>query len=102
MVKLRLRRMGRRNTAFYRIVAVDARVKRDGKYLEQIGIYDPLKSEDTSKINCEKAIKWLELGAQPTDTVKSLLTKEGILKIWHEKKIVQKSNKKKGTESDGN
>ncbi len=87
MVKLRLRRMGANDQPFYRIVAVDARVKRDGKYIECVGWYDP--KPNPSKINIEKdrAIYWLSVGAQPSDTVRSLLRKAGILQIWHESKL---------------
>ncbi len=87
MVKLRLRRMGANNQPFYRIVAIDSRVSRDGKYIECIGWYDPKPTP--SKINIEKdrAIYWLNVGAQPSDTVRSLLRKAGILQVRHEMKI---------------
>lgn len=92
MVKLRLRRMGANDQPFYRIVAVDARVKRDGKYIESVGWYDP--KPDPSKINTdtERAIYWLSVGAQPTDTVRSLLRKAGVLQIWHERKVQNRKN----------
>jgi len=79
--------MGANDQPFYRIVAVDSREKRDGKYIECIGWYDP--KPDPSKINIdnERAIYWLSVGAQPSDTVRSLLRKAGILKIWHERKL---------------
>lgn len=104
MVKLRLRRMGRANSPFFRIVAVDARVKRDGKYLEQVGIYDPKKAESNVRIDDEKAIKWLNYGAQPTQTVRSLLSKLGIMKKFSEMKLLSKQEKKneKGAENEGN
>lgn len=87
MVKLRLRRMGANDQPFYRIVAVDSRQSRDGKYIESIGWYDP--KPDPSKIQIEKdrALYWLGVGAQPSDTVRSLLRKAGILQIRHEQKI---------------
>ena len=90
MVKLRLRRMGANNQPFYRIVAIDSRVSRDGKYIECIGWYDPKPTP--SKINIEKdrALYWLGVGAQPSDTVRSLLRKAGILQIRHEQKIEQR------------
>ncbi len=84
MVKLRLRRMGSKNSPFYRIVAVDSRLKRDGKYLENIGHYDPKTEPFTLKIDTEKAIKWLSVGAQPSETVRSFFKKAGILQKWHE------------------
>ena len=90
MVKLRLRRMGANNQPFYRIVAVDARVKRDGKYIECVGWYDPKPKDLKLNIETDRAIYWLSVGAQPSDTVRSLLRKAGVLQIWHENKIAQK------------
>ncbi len=89
MVKLRLRRMGSRNAPFYRIVAVDSRLKRDGKYLDNIGHYDPKTEPFTLKIDTEKAIKWLSVGAQPSETVRSFFKKAGILQKWHEMRQVK-------------
>jgi small subunit ribosomal protein S16 len=79
MVKIRLRRMGRRNRPFYRVVAADSRSPRDGKFIEIIGHYNPLTDPATISIDEEKALKWLSYGAQPTDTVRSLLDKLGIM-----------------------
>jgi small subunit ribosomal protein S16 len=79
-VKLRLKKMGSKKRPFYRIVAADARSPRDGKFIEIIGTYDSIKQPAEVKIDKEKAIKWLNHGAQPTDTVKSLFKKEGISK----------------------
>lgn len=76
-VKLRLTRMGAKKSPFYRIVAIDSRKARDGQYIEQIGYYNPQK-EDV-KINAEIAKKWLATGAQPTDTVRSLFVKAGVM-----------------------
>ncbi len=92
MVKLRLKRMGRKNIPFYRIVAVDSRKKRDGAYIEALGYYSPKSEDDRVKIDAVIAKKWLNLGAQPTDTVKSLLREEGILKGWHEEKVAAAKN----------
>ncbi len=89
MVKLRLRRMGARNQPFYRIVAVDSRIKRDGKYIECIGHYDPKPDPSAITIETERALYWLGVGAQPTETVRSLMRKAGILQIWHERKIAK-------------
>lgn len=83
-VKLRLTRMGAKKRPSYRIVASDSRVKRDGKYLELVGTYDPIAKE--TKINEEIALKWLDLGAQPSDTVKNLFSKAGIMKKYSDKK----------------
>ncbi len=87
MVKLRLKRMGANDQPFYRIVAVDSRVKRDGKYIECIGWYDPKPHPFKLNVETERAIYWLGVGAQPSDTVRSLLRKAGVLQIWHERKI---------------
>lgn len=78
MVKLRLTRMGRKKRPFYRIVAVDSRVRRDGAFIDRIGYYHPLDDPPSISIDGEKALKWLRVGAQPSDTVRSLLRKEGV------------------------
>ena len=77
-VKLRLKRMGAKQRPFYRIVAADSRSPRDGKFIEVVGIYQPIYEENNVNIDEEKALKWLNSGAQPTDTVKNLLSKTGI------------------------
>ncbi|MCF7927183.1 MAG: 30S ribosomal protein S16 [Candidatus Izimaplasma sp.] len=77
-VKLRLQRYGGKKNAFYRLVAADSRVKRDGRYLEIIGTYDPTTEPTSYKIDEDKAKKWLGQGAQPTDTVRNLLRDAGI------------------------
>lgn len=79
-VKLRLKRMGSKQRPFYRIVAADARFPRDGRFIETVGTYNPIAKPAEIKIDKEVAIKWLNNGAQPTDTVKALLKNEGILK----------------------
>ncbi len=86
MVKLRLKRMGSKKQAFYRIVAMDVRTKRDGRAIEELGFYDAVKQPAVVKIDKEKAMKWLLEGAQPTDTVKNLFSKEGIMAEFHNKK----------------
>lgn len=77
--KIRLRRMGAKKSPFYRIVVADSRSPRDGRFIEEIGYYDPNTTPATIKIDEEKALKWLKSGARPSDTAKSLLQKEGIL-----------------------
>ncbi|MBO7196625.1 MAG: 30S ribosomal protein S16 [Clostridia bacterium] len=79
-VKIRLTRMGKKKNPFYRIVVADERTRRDGAPIEEIGYYDPMTNPATVKIDAEKATKWLNNGAQPTDTVRSLLKKAEILK----------------------
>lgn len=72
-VKIRLRRMGAKKAPFYRVVVADSRYPRDGRFIEEIGYYDPNKDPSVVKIDTEKAQKWMANGAQPTDTVKKLL-----------------------------
>ena len=78
-VKLRLTRMGAKKAPFYRIVATDGRKARDGQYIEQIGYYDPTKEPTEVKIDAEIAKKWLANGAQPTETVRALFVKNGVI-----------------------
>ncbi len=78
-VKIRLRRIGAKKAPFYRIVVADSRYPRDGRFIEEIGTYDTTVAPSAIKIDAEAAKKWLATGAQPTDTVKALLKKEGIL-----------------------
>ena len=79
MVKIRLRRMGAKKNPFYRIVVADSRAPRDGRFVEEIGTYDPLANPSTIKVDVERAQYWVKNGAQPTDTVKDLLKKAGAL-----------------------
>jgi len=78
-VKIRLRRMGAKKAPFYRVVVADSRYPRDGRFIEEIGYYNPLKEPSEISIDAEKAKKWISNGAQPTDTVKVLLKKSGII-----------------------
>lgn len=78
-VRIRLRRMGAKKAPFYRLVVADSRSPRDGKFIEEIGYYNPIKEPVEIKVDGEKAKKWLENGAQPSDTVKSLFKKVGII-----------------------
>ena len=80
MVKIRLRRMGGKKAPFYRIVVADSRSPRDGRFIEEVGYYDPMKNPADVKLDAEKIQKWLANGAQPTETVKSILTKNGVIK----------------------
>lgn len=83
MVKLRLRRKGRKKAAFYDIVAVDGRTRRDGAFIERIGYFNPLTSPSTINIDHSRAVYWLNNGAQPTDVVRSLLSYDGVLLRRH-------------------
>lgn len=78
-VKIRLKRIGAKKTPFYRVVVADARFPRDGRFLEEIGTYNPLTDPAEVRIDAEAAKKWIANGAQPTDTVRALLKKSGIL-----------------------
>ena len=79
MVKIRLRRMGAKKAPFYRVVVADSRFARDGRFIEEIGYYDPTKEPSVGKIDAEKAKQWLDNGAQPTDTVREILKKAAVL-----------------------
>ena len=78
-VKIRLRRMGAKKAPYYRVVVADSRYPRDGRFIEEIGTYNPLTEPTTFTVDAEKVKQWISNGAQPTDTVKSLLKKNGIV-----------------------
>lgn len=78
-VKIRLRRMGAKKSPFYRIVVADSRSPRDGRFIEEIGYYNPMQEPSVVKVDAEKAKKWISNGAQPTETVKSLFKKHGVI-----------------------
>ena len=78
-VKIRLRRMGAKKAPFYRIVVADSRYPRDGRFIEELGYYDPTKEPSVLKVDDEKAKSWIANGTQPTDTVKALLKKNGTI-----------------------
>lgn len=90
MVKIRLNRMGAKRQPFYRIVVADSRSPRDGRFIEIVGNYDPTKNPAVVNIDEEKVISWIQNGAQPTDTVRSLLSKQGIMKKIHEERKAKK------------
>lgn len=79
MVKIRLRRMGAKKNPFYRVVVADSRFPRDGRFIEEIGTYNPLTNPAEIKIDTDRALEWIKNGAQPTDTVKVLLKRVGAL-----------------------
>ena len=89
-VKLRLKRMGAKQKPFYRIVAADSRSPRDGRFIETVGTYNPILKENNITVDEEKAMKWLNNGAQPTDTVKNILSAAG---IWAKFKNTKKEGK---------
>ncbi|HVZ49927.1 MAG TPA: 30S ribosomal protein S16 [Gemmatimonadaceae bacterium] len=89
-VRIRLRRTGRRNAPFYRIVVVDGRAPREGEYIEAIGQYAPRGGELALNLKNDRATYWLDQGAQPSDTVRSLLRRAGVLKARHEARLARK------------
>ena len=89
-VRIRLRRTGRKNSPSYRIVVVDGRKPREGEYLETIGQYAPRGGDTALNLVAERAIYWLDKGAQPSDTVSSLLRRAGVLKVRHETRLAKK------------
>lgn len=92
-VKLRLKRMGSKKRPFYRVVAADSRSPRDGRFIEEVGYYNPIVEPAEVKIDEEKALNWLTKGAIPTDTVRDLFSKQGIMKKFHESKMTKKEEK---------
>ena len=99
-VKLRLKRMGSKQKPFYRIVAADSRSPRDGRFIETVGTYNPIKKEAEVTVDEEKVLNWLSKGAQPTDTVRSLLSAKGIMKKYADsKKKAPKKETKKETKT---
>ena len=90
-VKLRLKRMGAKQKPFYRIVAADSRSPRDGRFIENVGTYNPITEPAEIKIDEEVAMKWLKDGAIPTDTVRDLLKKQGILEKFHQMRMSKKA-----------
>ena len=86
-VKIRLKRMGSKKSPFYRVVVADSRSPRDGRFIETIGTYNPLLNPAEVSINEKLALQWLANGAQPSDTVRNLLSQQGIMKKFHESKF---------------
>jgi small subunit ribosomal protein S16 len=94
VVKIRLRRTGRKKTPMYRIVVADSRSPRDGKFIEILGQYQPLQGKDAVALNSDRANYWLDNGAVPSDTVRSLLRRAGVLKARHETRLASKLKEK--------
>lgn len=82
-VKIRLKRMGQKKAPFYRVVVADSRSPRDGRFIEEIGVYNPVANPAQVKINEEAALKWLQNGAKPSDTVRNLFSTQGIMEKFH-------------------
>lgn len=89
-VKIRLKRMGSKKRPFYRIVVADSRSPRDGRFIEEVGTYNPLIEPAEVKLEEENIMQWLNNGAQPSDTVRNILSKAGIMKKYHEEKSTKK------------
>jgi small subunit ribosomal protein S16 len=85
-VKIRLKRMGQKKSPFYRLVVADSRSPRDGRFIEEIGYYNPVVQPAEVRIDEEAALKWLQTGAQPSDTVRNLFSKQGIMEKFHNAK----------------
>ena len=96
-IKIRLARHGRRNAPYYRMVVADSRFSRDGRFIEILGHYHPLNKSETDQIKVDEAkvLEWLGKGALPSDTCRSLLRKQGIMKRFHESKVAKKASLKK-------
>ncbi|APT17906.1 MULTISPECIES: 30S ribosomal protein S16 [Amylolactobacillus] len=90
-VKIRMRRMGSKRKPFYRLVVADSRTPRDGRFIEEVGYYNPLSNPKQIKIEEERVLDWLNKGAQPSDTVRSLLSNAGIMKKFHEAKLAARN-----------
>ena len=89
-VKIRLKRMGSKKRPFYRIVVADSRSPRDGRFIETVGTYNPLTDPETVTLKEEKVMNWLNNGAQPSDTVRNILSRNGVMKKFHEAKFSKK------------
>lgn len=94
MVRIRLTRMGKKKQPFYRIVVIDQRKRRDGRYIESLGYYDPIKDPYILNVDVDKAVEWIMKGAQPSDTVRNLLRKAGVFKKVDELKKAKKEENK--------
>ena len=91
-VKIRLARVGRRNAPFFRVVVADSRSPRDGRFIEILGVYQPLESPTKMEVKEERVLDWLQKGAKPSDTVRSIFKKLGILKKFHELKLQRRKS----------
>ena len=86
-VKIRLNRMGAKKRPFYRIIVADSRAPRDGRFIETVGTYNPLIEENQVSLKEERVLEWLSKGAQPSDTVRNILSKQGVMKKFHDSKF---------------
>ncbi len=85
-VKIRLKRMGKKRNAFFRLVVADSRMPRDGRFIEELGYYDPTTDPETVKINEDLALRWMEKGAKPSNTVKNIFSRQGLMEKFHQLK----------------
>ena len=86
-VKIRLKRMGSKKSPFYRVVVADSRSPRDGRFIETVGTYNPLVEENQVTLKEDRVLAWLADGAQPSDTVRNILSREGVMKKFHDSKF---------------
>jgi len=93
-LSIRLTRVGRRKSPFYRLVVADSRAPRDGRFIEIIGHYQPLRKETVLEVNEERALHWLHVGAQPSNTARSLLRRRNLMKRWHEERFAARKARK--------
>lgn len=93
VVKIRLTKVGRKKAPFYRVVVADSRKARDGRFIEILGVYHPIRKEPNFNVDETRALHWLRVGAQPSDTVRSIFRKLGILKKFHEEKVAAKAER---------
>ena len=93
-VAIRLTRVGRSKAPYYRLVVADSHFPRDGRFIEILGHYQPLRGDSQLKVNEERALHWLGVGAQPSDTARSLLRKLGVMQKWHEARVSRKKAQK--------
>jgi len=94
MVRIRLTRMGKKKQPFYRVVVVDSRKRRDGKYIESLGFYNPKMNPAVMKVDIDRAADWILKGAQPSETARKILSKLGVMKKVHELKNASKNESK--------
>ena len=103
MVRIRLTRMGKKKMPFYRVVVIDQKKRRDGAYIESLGFYDPIRDPALTRVDVDKAVEWLLKGAQPTETVRSLFRKHGVMDRFTKAKNGEAPIKKEenGVEEEG-
>ena len=100
-VRIRLKRMGAKKQPVYRIVVADARAARDGRYVDQVGYYNPLREPPEVKVDAERAIEWLSKGAQPSESVRQLFERSGVWAMWQQRRQARKAAEQAGAGQPG-